>query len=454
MVTLSRWQNAAVAAGAVALLSCGTALGQNNPMRAPGKRNGPVDPNAPLVERVLPKGRTELWILKVDLYYPGIRNENPPADRWGIVRPEFSAPGHTMTQAEWDRINQQASVGVKFDTAAMVFPMPLESAGHVAQMGTFVSKIKIDNKEVAVEPKWTDGYQSGERLGRWELRDVDAKRLNLHLEIPMSCWETFYDEQQAAAVDWPKDPWPAAAKTALEPVYLVEWRDTEQEIATAKTKLDTLIKGWLNGRDPKTIKPAVLAKELAGRTMEYCNPSMGTSAFGRMAGTFQGVITKTVSEVIDDKRCYDLDVPAFLSAVYRNVGIPARTVYGYDMSDQDRRSSGPPKLHCWVEFALMDPKSHAAVWIPVDVVKMRWSGSRMQRMDRAWEYFGRNEDMPWMLPISFHVHPPTGVVVRSLPAFWGWLCTPETPPYPHTLTFDASGQNSRQIKKNERDKKP
>ena len=42
----------------------------------------------------------------------------------------------------------------------------------------------------------------------------------------------------------------------------------------------------------------------------------------------------------------------------------------------------------------------------------------------------------------------TGVVVRSYPAFWGWLCTPETPPYPHSLHIDAMSQSSREKERN------
>jgi hypothetical protein len=97
----------------------------------------------------------------------------------------------------------------------------------------------------------------------------------------------------------------------------------------------------------------------------------------------------------------------------------------------------------------MDPKTSATVWVPVDIVEMRKNGNRMQRLDKPWKFFGSNENLVYMIPISFHAHPPTGVTVRSLPAFWGWLCTPETPTLPHTLKIEAMSQDSREKQKNE-----
>ena len=447
MATATNWRKAARAIGTGVLLFSltGTVLAQNNR----NNRNAPVDPNKPLAERILPHGKTKQWVMTVDVYYPGLRTELPVVDAFGVIRPGFSSPGAPITQTEWNRILEQSARGVRFDTAAMVFPVPLSSSSHYTSMGTFESYIKIDNQRQNAVPQFTEGYQSGERLARWDMHSVDAGRLNLHIEIPVTCWETLFDEAEAMKIDWPSGDWPSIAKTALEPVYLVEWRDEEKEIAENKALLDELVKKWMGGRDPKSIKPVALAKELAGRVLEFCDPGAGTSIVGTTAGTFIGLKTKTVGEVIRDKRVFKLDPPAFLGAVYRHVGLPARTVYGFDMAEEkgERGGSGS-KISAWTEFAVMDPKNNSVVWIPVDVVNMRRSGSRMQRMDRTWKYFGANEDLTYMIPISFHAHPPTGVVVRSYPAFWGWLCTPETPPYPHSVHIDAMSQSSREKERN------
>lgn len=452
MATVMNWRRAAQAlsAGALILGSTAGALAQNGR----SNRNTPIAPDAPLAERLLQRGKTKDWVMTVDIYYPGLKLDYPPVDRYGIVRPGFVVPGQGGTMAEWNRMAQQAAMGVKFDTAAMVLEIPENTSSHSMSMGTFSSSITVDGRELAATPQWTSGYQSGERLARWDIRNVDGRRLTLHVEIPVTCWETIFNEPEGVKVNWPKGEWPAVAKSALEPVYLVEWRDTEQEIADNKAQLDTLVKGWLNGRDPKSMQPVMLAKELAGRVMEYCNTGDGDSVYGTSPGTFLGLQTRTVGEVINSKRCYTLDVPVFLGAVYRHVGLPARTVYGFDMSEEkgDKGAGGRSKVSAWTEFALLDAAKNEVVWVPVDVINLRRAGSRMQKLDRQWKYFGSNDNLTYMIPIGFHAHPPTGVVVRSLPAFWGWLCTPETPPYPHSLKIDAMGQSSRDKQKNEQER--
>lgn len=451
-MTTAMWRNAVLALGAGAVLAAPvTALAQNN--RSSNKK---IDPNAPLVERILPKGKTKEWVMLVDVYYPGQRLDAPPVDRYGVVRPDYDLQHRRGTLEEWKQVNGMAATGVQFESAAMVFPVPLETAGHSTAQGTFSSEIKVNSSVVPSSVKFTDGYQSGERLARWDLRGVDAVKLQLHIEIPVTCWETYFNEQEAMKIEWPKGDWPAVAKTALEPVYLVEYTYEQTEILENKKLLDAMREKWLGGRDPRTIKPVMLAKELAGHVLEFCDPSFGDTVYSTMAGTFLGMQSKDVGEVINSKRCYNLDPASFLAAVYRNAGLPARTVFGFDMAEEkgDRKGGGGrSKISAWTEFAVVDEKSGALVWIPVDVINMRRSGSRMQRLDRAWKYFGENEDLAYMIPISFHLHPPTGVTVRSLPAFWGWLCVPETPPLPHSVKIDAMGQNSREKEKNEKERK-
>lgn len=420
---------------------------------AQNNRNPRPDPNAPLADRLLPRGKTEQWVLVVDIYYPGLRLDAPPLNHQGVIRPDFDPMHRTVLPGEWQKVMQMAAKGVEFKTAAMVFPVPLATAGHAAQMGTFTSQMKLDGQVIATEePKFTEGYQSGERLARWDMRDVSGRRLNLRIKVPVTCWETGFNEEEAARIDWPKGEWPAVVKSALEPVYLVEWATEEKEIAESKRLLDGLRNNWLNQRDPKTIKPVALAKELAGRVQEFCDNSGGDSVYQTAPGNVLGLITMTVPEVMGSKRCLRLDPASFLAAVYRNAGLPARTVYGYDMSGElDRLAgrSGWSTITAWTEFAVMDEKSGSVVWVPVDVLRLRLSGSRMQRLDRPWRFFGQHDDLDYMIPISFHAHPPTGVTVRGLPAFWGWLCTPETPALPHSIRIEAVAQNSREKQRND-----
>lgn len=461
-MTVAIWRKAAVALSVgAAVLTGGTALAQNgksnNNQNNRGNRNAPPDPNAPLVDRLLPKGKTKQWQLMVDIYYPGLAHDAPPLNKYGVVRPDYNLMGKHVLPGEWSRIAASAEEGVKFDTAAMVFPVPLATAGHTSSMGTFSSEIKIDGRTLTTDPpKFTEGYQAGERLARWDLHNVEGRRLNLHIEIPVTCWELGFNEEEAAKVEWPKGDWPPDAKSALEPVYLVEWAEEEHEIADSKKALDDLLKRWLKGRDPKAMKPIALAKELAGDVQELLNPGAGDTVVYNASANFAGLLCQTVTEMLSVKRVYDLSSASFLAALYREVGLPARTVYGYNMTDKRDPKAGArghAEMTAWVEFAVMDEKTGAVVWVPVDIVEMRKNGSRMQRLDKPWKFFGSNENMVYMIPISFHAHPPTGVSVRSLPAFWGWLCTPETPPLPHSLKIQAMSQDSAEKKRNDEEDK-
>lgn len=453
-VTMANRWSVLVLGAAVALGVAGwaePAAGQNAPSRGPGGA-APQPAPRPLAERLLIKGKTEAWIMTVDVYYPGQRLDTPPIDRLGEVRPGVTGPVGPITRPEWDRIMREAVKGVYFETAAMVFPVPQFTAAHRGQSGTLKGEVKLDNRVLTSEFKVTDGYQAGTRLARWEMRDVKGGKLRLSLELPVSCWEVTLDQREADALAWPTQAWPDAFKTALDPVYLVDYRDDQAEIAVNQKAVDDLVKSWLRGRDPKSVPPMMLAKELAGRVQEFCDTSRGNSTYSTVPDSFLGLLTMTTGEVIREKRCYKFDAPAFLSAVYRSVGIPSRVVYGYDISEEkgdSRRGRGKAFVHAWTEFGVMD-KDGSVAWVPVDVIKLRRSSSRMQRLDRPWKYFGTNEDLAYCIPIAFQAHPPTGVVVRGLPAFWGWLCTPETPPYPHSVTINAMGQNSRQQRDNER----
>jgi len=67
------------------------------------------------------------------------------------------------------------------------------------------------------------------------------------------------------------------------------------------------------------------------------------------------------------------------------------------------------------------------VWVPVDVVRMRRSGSRAKPIDQKWPYFGEHDELDRVIPFAFQFHPPTTVVAHGSPAFWGWLVTPKPP---------------------------
>jgi Transglutaminase-like superfamily len=141
-----------------------------------------------------------------------------------------------------------------------------------------------------------------------------------------------------------------------------------------------------------------------------------------------------MSTIIMRGRCSELDLPNFLVAVYRSVGLPARTVIGYESSGEDDGfldNSKASKLRAWAEFCLFDENmdaTRASVnWIPVDVVGLRKTSSRVPPLDKPWRGFGTFEDGDRIAPFAFQFHPPTTVKASGSPGFWGWLMTPRHP---------------------------
>jgi hypothetical protein len=108
-------------------------------------------------------------------------------------------------------------------------------------------------------------------------------------------------------------------------------------------------------------------------------------------------------------------------------------VIGYDLGNSKTTGKqflgkrGSSDLRAWAEFALVDPKSGKEIWVPVDVVRMRKSGSRAKPIDQKWNYFGSHDELDRVVPFAFQFHPPTTVVAHGAPAFWGWLVTPQPP---------------------------
>jgi hypothetical protein len=90
-------------------------------------------------------------------------------------------------------------------------------------------------------------------------------------------------------------------------------------------------------------------------------------------------------------------------------------------------SKGGPKA--WVEWCLYDEAQNTVTWVPVDIVEMRKTQSRLPKdyMDKPLKYFGTHDRLDDVMPFSFHFHPPTTVVSYGSPGFWGWIVFPELP---------------------------
>jgi hypothetical protein len=418
------------------------------PVAAPG------EPEKPLVERLLPRGKTKEWTLTVEIRYPGEHLDSAYFSRRNMYRPDLLYANNQQILPTTLQ-NRLDNITFDFKAAQIVFPVPASTAGHEMQEGTFSSNLYIDSSQTAaaVKPAITEGYHSGTRLAKWDLGPMEAKELRLQIMIPVICWETTFDEEVAQTVDWPKGEWPAIAKSTFEPLYLVDFRENRKEIAENQKLLADLLKKWLHGRDPrKTMKPIELARELAGDVMEFVQP-IHPGTVGEAGSTFYGYDLMTSGEIIREQRGAEDDMHVLLLAVYRAAGLPARMVFGYDMSDDPNKNPKAkrfknPSLRTWVEFAVVDPKTNGEVWIPVDLLRQRRTSSRPPAEGQPWKYFGNNQDLTYVIPIAFQAHPPANYSTRGYPAFWGWNVVPETPPLRHALRFSAMHQNSAEKDEN------
>jgi hypothetical protein len=315
---------------------------------------------------------------------------------------------------------------LSIQTAAVVFPIPKESASHIA-WNNIAGELKADGRLVTEKFDVLKDYHSGVQLGKWNLERWQGERVTLDVTFPVTAFNTKFDEARAKQLDWPA-AWPAAAQTTFQPqLYIDMGNNGPYEMEPVKN----LVRKWTQGKDPKTVKPVVLAKFFAGEVWRHVQPSGNGLAFNGQ-GELEGIELQGAPETARRERGSEFDIVCLLAAVYREAGLPARTVIGFDVGARKRDGnaflgkSGSGALRAWVEFAVMD--GDQLVWVPVDVVRMRKSSSQPPRdLDRAWRWFGTHDELEGIIPFAFQFHPPTTVVSHGSPAFWGWMVSPKPP---------------------------
>lgn len=333
---------------------------------------------------------------------------------------------------------------IRFDTAAILFPVLRGCASSTTDLANVTSELRFNDQVVSRKVEEFKEYQSGAQFGRWEMKDKTGSEVELKVVIPMTCFGTRFDEKSAMAVKWPSgNRYPKAAASTLEPDPLADFNGNRILDADAPEIVD-LLKSWTGGKDPKALPPVQLAKFLLGKVSEYVQTSGDGLRFGDL-GAFEGLLLQRAATTARTGRCSEHDMANFLATIYRAAGLPARTVIGYDTDDERllRRNGDGEALRSWVEFALVDESGTQELWVPVDPVRQRKSGTRVPQLERAWEYFGTIDDLHRTLPFAFQYHPPTTVVAHGHPAFWGWFTTPELQIAEQKILFSATGTAKR-----------
>lgn len=386
--------------GIALLLAAAPALGQNNQPKDPRSREAP--------NKVITRTDPHDWTFQATV---NLRV-------FSATDPKTSMP------------KKQA---FDFTSAAIVFPLIGETASSMPKATNSVDKIdgqlKLNDQQVLESPtEVLRDYPAGTRLAKWSMLKWEGEEVEIQLRVLVTSFQTKYDEALANKLTWPQ-AWPAAAASALEPEYFI---DQGFDGPYDMTPVKDLIKNWTDGQDPKKVLgPAQLAKFLAGEVMQHVQVSGNGLATNR-TGELQGVNVQTPPVTAKSRRGSEVDMVSLLVAVYRQVGLPARTVVGWDVgNDDDKRflsERGSSGLRVWAEFALVDPAQADPVWVPVDIVHMRKSSTRPPPLDRPWPFFGENKELDGTIPFAFQVFPPAkGVFSYGAPAFFGWMVTPKPP---------------------------
>lgn len=448
-----------LAAGATLTLSTSAAFGQMDEkgiQRLRDQLKQPVSTASSLQDRLFVRSKTRNWVLTAELRVPQPRTASREIKDTDYFNPNL--PGTLVNPLNPGQPLKNNQNTMTFNSVSVYFPIPEKTAGHEFQARTFDAKILTDDVEAFHNTSdnmmgFVSGRE-GSRFAQWLLPNGVFSRFNLTVKIPQVCSSLVMDDALADSIPWPiaGRGWSGDAKSALEPLYLVDFVQDRKEIQETQAKIDKLLKKWLNARDPKALTPVQLAREVTGQVMSEFR-TINDSVISGEGGYIAGFRFQSAGTTIDEGRGTEAQLAQLLTAILRRLDIPARTVFGLELEDRRKDELGGrnsrTKQRAWIEFAVMDAATGAAVWIPVDMKRQRDSSSRPPASGRGWRFFGNHEDMEYMLPIAFHMHPPIDAGVRGLPAFWGWNAPGGVPQVFHGLRFDVSSQNSRQREEND-----
>lgn len=358
-------------------------------------------------------------------------------------------------------------VDMDFTSATIVFPVLPSSSSHRMDMREvdgielpdLTGQITLNDRPVPQDMSFIQRGVDGKPLpsntwrAQWFVAQPSGagfsgvREMNLKFEVPVEAFETQFDEQAATRVPWPDGPWPEEALAALQPEAYIEYNPDGNAVHSTE-EIDRLLSVWLEGNDPQKLPPVTLAKWLAGKVVEHVQPSGDGLAFDQRTNMFTGFNLQSVPATAVSGRGSPFDMNNLLVAVYRRAGLPARVVIGFDTASARsgrtiyERSRNRPNLRVWTEFCLYDAKNQTLGWIPVDVVEMRKSSSRLppRFLERPQKYFGTHDDLSDVIPLAHHYAPAqTSVWFYNYPAFWGWFVQPSPPNVgSQTIRFDAS----------------
>ncbi|GJM17993.1 MAG: hypothetical protein DHS20C14_02060 [Phycisphaeraceae bacterium] len=338
-------------------------------------------------------------------------------------------------------------------TMVVVLPTITTTASAIAVEDSVSGELFVDGRSLDNTPTIIGPYQSQAMYARYEAGPVQATGFRLVQKQQLVCYETTYDETLANTLPWP-DVWPAEADSTFQPQQLVS--EVRSDLAN-EGPVNDLVRKWTNDEDPRKIPPAYLAKFLTKQVWDHVRivrptitnqPSddgmvlvnsgnqIGRTDMAQGRGAVRspdvGYYVQHADETARAGTGSENDLPILLTAAMRAAGLPARLVIGYREESEDSQDLSTSNRHrTWVEFALFDPAANEGegqlIWVPVDITELKESSSRSRPLERPWKYFGTNDELDTLVPVSHHFHPPTTVRSYSVPALYGWTTDPAPP---------------------------
>lgn len=373
------------------------------------------------------------------------------------------------------------------EQGTIFYPLAMRSASHDRDPETVEATLLFDNgRKVPLKQSLVDSVggglplHSGETYGNWVFEDVKIGPVMLfEVSSRLTSWNTRFNEKEAMKIDWPTGSWPEeAASTFEDELFINEGFEGAYETDYITRLAEKIVKG-----KAKSQPPMVSAKWIAGEVAKMYQPNgrsmitdtrPATAAQPGMAiGAFSAFNVLGAELAAKERNGSPADMSLLLTALYREVGLPARLVVGYvaggNGGDEDAfRSNAKPEigLYTWVEVALYDETQprpdQQLTWVPVDIQHIRADRVYGRPFDQPWDGFGSVSNLNEIIPIGFHLHPhrmgavsyggdwvvgnrgrrnQTGTTrqMEPRPSIWGWNVVPEIPPcFNQSLNFSAT----------------
>ncbi|MEO1279315.1 MAG: transglutaminase-like domain-containing protein [Planctomycetota bacterium] len=362
-------------------------------------------------------------------------------------RRDWTLEFNVTIRAWQDAGNQQQRRGASFDVwkfsqATVVVPWPEDTSLSRANENRSI-EVTVDDREatparakpeVILANRQADARYLGYAIGA-----SSAREIGVVAKMALSSFEVTLDDERAMAIEWPDEEWPSEALSALDEQVGIEldldgrpYRGLDRVSGSIDRLLSNL------GSEPRNVSPYLTAKYLTGAIWGHIRSRSGSGLNTARTGEIEGIDVSGVADTFARRRGNDFEVAALLTYVFRRAGLPARMVFGVVAEKKGRGENeltgdndDEGDIVAWVEFAVIE--RGRTTWIPVHINEMMDSTSRapnindMEVLRKPWEGFGSIKDSQYLVPFSFHAHPPLSVKAYNSPAFWGIFAEPNEP---------------------------